>query len=91
MRRSYSEMGRATPGLVAEAAYDAGDIEELRAIARGNIYWLVGIGIPITLADLGDGIAKIYYDNGRLMGQYTYENGRKHGLCQGWCPNGKPV
>ena len=73
----------------AKAAYAAGDIEELKAIARGNINWLMGSGIPITLDDLGDGIARTYHSNGQLMGQYTFENGQEHGLCQSWYDNGQ--
>ena len=74
---------------MAEAAYAAGDIEELKAIARGNINWLRGSGIPITLDDLGDGTARTYHNNGQLMEQYTFENGQEQGLYQRWYDNGQ--
>ena len=74
---------------MTEAAYASGDIEELKAIARGNINWLRGSGIPVTLDDLGDGIARTYHSNGQLMGQCTYENGQEQGLYQRWYDNGQ--
>ena len=72
----------------AEKAVAERDIDAWLAIARGTWAWL-NDNLGVTLADLGDGPSRSYWETGELLGECTYRDGKMHGPAPLYYRNGQ--